>query len=83
MLFHGKLPVLLSIGLFVAPLQAQKISGKIIDALSKMPVTSAKITLVELKKEITSDSMGFYAFDGLSKGAYSIRFEAPQYVQQS
>jgi hypothetical protein len=83
MMFNGKLPVLLAIGLFISPLHAQKISGKIIDALSKMPVTNAKITLAELKKEVTSDSMGMYAIDGLSKGAYSVRFEAPQYVQQS
>jgi flagellar hook assembly protein FlgD len=78
-----RITVLLASVLFVSPIHAQKISGKIIDALSKMPVAAAKISVVELKKDTVPDSMGFYAIENLSKGLYSIRFEAPQYVQQT
>jgi flagellar hook assembly protein FlgD len=81
---HQKvLGVLLSTAIMIAPVQAQKISGKITDALSKVPVANAKITLVELKKEIATDSTGFYAIEDLTKGTYSVRIEAPQYVQQT
>jgi hypothetical protein len=83
MKFPKKISILLLAGLFISPLHAQKISGKIIDALSKMPVVNAKITLVELKKETVPDSTGYYAIDNLTKGSYSVRFEAPQYVQQT
>ncbi len=82
-MLQKKVPVLLLAGMLITPLNAQKISGKIIDALSKMPVASAKITLIELKKETAPDSMGAYAIENLSKGTYSVRFEAPQYVQQT
>ncbi len=77
------LPALLAMCPFVSPLSAQSVSGKVIDALSKMPVVHATVAIVELKKECTTDSMGFYKLDGLSKGNYSIRFDAPQYVRLS
>jgi hypothetical protein len=83
MSLQGKFRVFLVAGLFVFPLHAQKISGKIIDALSKMPVVNAKITLVDSKREFTPDSLGSYSIDSITKGSYSVRFEAPQYVTQS
>jgi hypothetical protein len=83
MSFYGKFRIFMAACLFASPLHAQKISGKVIDALSKMPVVTAKITLVDSKREFAPDSLGFYAIDSLSKGSYSVRFEAPQYVQQS
>ena len=83
MSLHGKFRVFLAACLFAFPLYAQKISGKVIDALSKMPVVNAIVTLTESKRQFSPDSLGFYIIDSLSKGSYSVRFEAPQYVSQS
>ena len=83
MMLQKPIGVFLSLVIMVTPLYAQKISGKIIDALTKVPLVNAKVTIVELKKEVTPDSTGFYEIDNLNKGTYSLRFEAPQYVKYS
>jgi hypothetical protein len=62
---------------------AQIISGKIIDALSKTPIVNAKVTIVDLEKEYLTDSTGFYKTDSLKKGNYSVRFESEKYLKQS
>lgn len=69
--------------LLVFHLSAQTISGKVTDALSKAPVAGAKVSIVELKKETTTDPTGFFKFDTLEKGNYSVRIEADTYVRQT
>jgi hypothetical protein len=83
MIMGKKLVVALGLAFSVSPIAAQTISGTVIDALSKTPVDSVKITVVELKKECAPDSLGIYKIEGLVKGDYSVRFEAPQYVKQT
>lgn len=64
-------------------LYAQTISGTVTDAISKAPIRSAKVTVVEVKKEYVTDSMGAFATDTLEKGDYSVRFEAESYLKQT
>jgi hypothetical protein len=78
-----KIVAALWMAFFGAQLYAQTISGTVVDALSKTPIDSVKITVVELKKDYAPDSLGAYKIEGLTKGSYSVRFEAPQYVKQS
>jgi hypothetical protein len=72
-----------TISLFAFHLSAQTISGKVTDALSKAPIIGAKVTVVEVKKEIVTDSAGVFKFDSLDKGNYSVRFEADKYLRQT
>ena len=72
-----------TISLFAFHLSAQTISGKVTDALSKAPVINAKVTVIELKKETMTDSTGFFKFDSLDKGNYSVRIEADKYLRQT
>jgi hypothetical protein len=69
--------------LFVSCLNAQTISGTIMDALSKYPVSNAKITIVELNKEFITDSAGFFKTDTLAKGTYTVRIESMRYIKQN
>jgi hypothetical protein len=68
---------------FVSGLHGQTISGSLIDALTKYPVSSAKVTIVELNKEYVSDSSGNYKTDTLAKGTYTVRFESQRYLKQN
>jgi Carboxypeptidase regulatory-like domain len=70
-----------TISLFAFYVSAQTISGKVTDALSKSPVVGVKVTLVEVKKECSTDSIGVFKFDSLDKGNYSVRFEAEKYLR--
>lgn len=72
-----------TIGVFTFHLCAQTISGKVTDALLKSPVINAKVTVVELKKAIQTDSTGGFKFDSLDKGNYSVRVEADKYLVQT
>jgi hypothetical protein len=72
-----------TISLFAFHLSAQTISGKATDALSKAPIVNAKVMVLELKKEIATDSAGFFKFDSLDKGNYSVRIEADKYLRQT
>ena len=60
---------------------AQTISGTVKDAISKAPVAGTKITVVEAKKEYTTDSAGSFVTDTLDKGDYSVRFESEAYLK--
>ena len=71
------------IGLIAAGAQAQTISGKVSDALTKTPLANAQVTVVELKKETHTDSAGYFKVDSLDKGNYSVRVEMDKYLRQT
>jgi hypothetical protein len=61
----------------------QTVSGKIVDALSGEPVQGATITVLELKKTFSASPMGDFTSDTLSKGTFSLRAEAKNYLTQT
>jgi hypothetical protein len=83
MVFKSAVFVLVCVSLMSSNLYAQTISGKVVDAISKSPIKGAKITIIEVKKEYTTDSMGAFATDSLDKGDYSVRIEAETYLKQT
>lgn len=66
---------------FVAPLlMAQhKLSGKIIDADSRMPIKNALVSLTDLKKNIRTDENGNYTFPDLKEGSYFVEISQENY----
>ena len=72
-----------TISLLALHLSAQTISGKVTDVLSKALIVGVKVTVVEVKKEMLTDSAGTFKFDSLDKGNYSVRFEADKYLRQT
>jgi hypothetical protein len=75
--------ILIALSLAAGNLYAQTVSGTVIDAISKAPVRGAKVTVVEAKKEYSTDSAGSFKTDSLAKGDYSVRFEAESYIKQT
>jgi hypothetical protein len=67
----------------VAVSPAQTVSGKVSDAISGAVLANAKVTVVEIPKTYTTDSLGRFATDSLSKGTFTIRTEAAGYLKQS
>jgi hypothetical protein len=62
---------------------AQLIAGKVSDAISGVPIVNATVTVPEIPKTYATDSLGKFVTDTLSKGTYTVRVEAPQYLKQS
>jgi hypothetical protein len=83
MRFLYSVAVLASIALMPSRLCAQTISGTVKDAISKAPIAGAKVTVVEAKKEYTTDATGSFKTDSLDKGDYSVRIEMVGYLKQS
>jgi hypothetical protein len=75
-------PVLLLSGLYSSA-SAQLIAGKVSDAISGLPIVNASVTVVEVPKTYATDTLGKFVTDTLSKGTYTVRVEAPQYLKQS
>ena len=67
--------------ILVAAAQAQSIYGVVTDAVTKKPVRGVTITLVELSKTVSVDSLGSYSCDLPKQGSYTVKMEAPQYLK--
>jgi hypothetical protein len=73
----------LSIVSLFAFASAQSVSGKVSDAISGAAIPRALVTVVEIPKTYTADSLGAFATDTLSKGTFTVRVEATGYLKQS
>ena len=58
------------------------LSGYIIDAENKSPLSSTTITLKELNQTIKSDSLGRYRFQNIQTGAFTIMVSLTGYKNQ-
>jgi hypothetical protein len=67
--------------LFYAATQAQTIHGAVTDALSKKPITGAKVSFIGMKTLWASDSLGKYASDTVKPGTYTVKAEAQGFLK--
>ncbi len=61
------------------------IAGIQSDVVTTNPVNFTQVRLLPVNRVVTGDSYnnGFYMFDGLAAGTYTVRFETPGYVADS
>lgn len=64
------LSLLFTVSLFSQ--QKASISGKIFDAKSKSPLENVGVIISETNQNISSDSKGFFSFEDLSSGKYTL-----------
>lgn len=58
------------------------VTGKIFDASNKQPVEGAVIELLELKTKTGSNETGFFRFDSVPVGRYSLKISAISYLDR-
>src|SRR5215469_12261124 len=77
------LVLLVGAGVSGQTLERGAIRGTVYDA-SKSAIPGAKLTLTQtstsLKREVTSNELGAYTFDGVTPGEYILVVEAPSFA---
>lgn len=58
------------------------ITGKILDVSNKQPIEGAVVEISELKLKTGSDESGFFRFDSIPVGRYSVRVSSIGYVSR-
>jgi len=59
------------------------ISGFVLDAKNDSPIPRAHVKLVELNRELLTDDNGFYKFDKVPPGTYTINVTAKDHTSQT
>lgn len=78
-------PLLIALFLMFQPVQADSvitISGSVMDLESQTVISGASITFMESDSVVTSNEEGYFTFDVLSTGTYTVLVEAEGYKSQ-
>ena len=62
-----------------AEIEEHTISGAVIDATTEEGISGATVTISETEATATTDEYGFYSFEGVEAGSYSLTAEADGY----
>jgi iron complex outermembrane receptor protein len=82
LLVIGALALLLLLA-FTAPAHALTLTGRVVDALTSLPVSNARATLVAPHRlEAATDVSGTFAFSNLDPGSYEVEVERLGYTEQ-